>query len=186
MKFKIACWLSLVLLIALFVTVQKAPAQIPCGPTVTPLPTLFVNWPQFHYNLAHSGCNPYESILGPDNVRNLVLDWKYITFGGINSSPAVANGRVYVASVYVYALNASTGALMWSYSVVSDSSPAVANGVVYVGIENAHTGSVLALNAGTGALIWSMGRDQSLPRPQSPMEWSTSVRPTLTLVPFML
>jgi serine/threonine-protein kinase len=35
----------------------------------------------------------------------------------------------------VYALNASTGAKLWSYTVGEyvDSSPAVANGVVYVG-----------------------------------------------------
>ena len=54
----------------------------------------------------------------------------------VYSSPAVANGVVYVGSDdNVYALNARTGALLWSYTtgeyVVS--SPAVANGVVYVG-----------------------------------------------------
>ena len=37
---------------------------------------------------------------------------------GIDRAPAVANGVVYVASDdrYVYALNASTGALMWKYA----------------------------------------------------------------------
>ena len=56
---------------------------------------------------------------------------------GAVSSPAVANGVVYVGSAdhNVYALNAGTGAKLWSYTAggVSDSSPAVANGVVYVG-----------------------------------------------------
>ena len=35
----------------------------------------------------------------------------------------------------VYALNASTGALLWKYTTANnvESSPAVANGVVYVG-----------------------------------------------------
>ena len=55
----------------------------------------------------------------------------------VYSSPAVANGVVYVGSDdgNVYALNASTGAKLWSYTTGSyvDSSPAVANGVVYVG-----------------------------------------------------
>ena len=39
----------------------------------------------------------------------------------------------------VYALNASTGAKLWSYTTGGDmdSSPAVANGVVYVGSETA-------------------------------------------------
>jgi serine/threonine-protein kinase len=55
----------------------------------------------------------------------------------VNSSPAVANGVVYVGSWDndVYALNAKTGDLLWSYATGAgvDSSPAVANGVVYVG-----------------------------------------------------
>ena len=54
------------------------------------------------------------------------------------SSPAVANGVVYVGSLdnNVYALNASTGAKLWSYTTggpIYYSSPAVANGMVYVG-----------------------------------------------------
>jgi outer membrane protein assembly factor BamB len=54
-----------------------------------------------------------------------------------NSSPAVANGIIYVGmdDHYVYALNAKTGAKLWSYLTGNnvDSSPAVSNGVVYVG-----------------------------------------------------
>ena len=60
-----------------------------------------------------------------------------------DSSPAVANGVVYVGSVdgNVYALNASTGAKLWSYRNWRrrDSSPAVANGVVYVGSDGLTT-----------------------------------------------
>ena len=54
----------------------------------------------------------------------------------------------------IYALNASTGALLWSYTTGNDvgSSPAVANGVVYVGCND---DNVYALNAHTGALLWS-------------------------------
>ena len=65
--------------------------------------------------------------------------WGYTTRSPIESSPAVANGVVYVGvgvnDNNVYALNASTGALLWQSPVgaVSYSSPAVANGVVYVG-----------------------------------------------------
>jgi outer membrane protein assembly factor BamB len=66
--------------------------------------------------------------------------WAYPT-GSSPSSPAVANGVVYVGSSVddnVYALNPATGAKLWSYSTGSyvDSSPAVANGVVYVGAGN--------------------------------------------------
>jgi outer membrane protein assembly factor BamB len=67
-----------------------------------------------------------------------------------NSSPAVANGLVYAASDdgNLYALNASTGALVWGYPSGAGSTPAVANGVVYVD-------GVYALNATTGALLWT-------------------------------
>jgi outer membrane protein assembly factor BamB len=62
--------------------------------------------------------------------------WSYAS-GDVESSPAVANGVVYVASAggILYALNAKTGAKLWSYTTGNNlfSSPAVANGVVYVG-----------------------------------------------------
>ncbi len=56
----------------------------------------------------------------------------------VYSSPAVANGVVYVGNTghFVLALKASTGAKLWSYRTVGDwvvSSPAVPNGIVYVG-----------------------------------------------------
>jgi len=55
----------------------------------------------------------------------------------VSSSPAVANGVVYVNTWGgdFYALNAKTGALLWSYPAAarSGSSAAVANGVVFVG-----------------------------------------------------
>lgn len=53
------------------------------------------------------------------------------------TSPAVANGAVYVGSTdgNTYALNAATGAKLWNYTTggAVASSPALANGVVYVG-----------------------------------------------------
>ena len=73
-------------------------------------------------------------------------------------TPAVANGIVYVTPEddnNLYALNASTGAMLWSFDTGTPeeefSSPAVANGVVYVsGGANEY-----ALNASTGAKLWS-------------------------------
>jgi hypothetical protein len=58
----------------------------------------------------------------------------------VESSPAVANGIVYVGSDdnNLYALNASAGTTIWTYGTTGliDSSPAIANGVVYVGSED--------------------------------------------------
>ena len=65
---------------------------------------------------------------------------------------------VYGPSCNVFALDASTGAVRWSFSTGADigdyvySSPAVAKGVVYVGCLD---GNVYALNASTGAKLWN-------------------------------
>jgi outer membrane protein assembly factor BamB len=68
----------------------------------------------------------------------------------------VVNGVVYVGSGdnNVYALNASTGAKLWTYATGGgvSSSPAVANGVVYIGSGD---NNVYALNASTGVKLWS-------------------------------
>ena len=81
-----------------------------------------------------------------------MLLWSYYTGG---SSPAVSGGVVYVGSTYnpLFALDASTGDLLWRYetggSVVS--SPAVSGGVVYVGSRDDY---LFALDASTGDLLW--------------------------------
>ena len=78
----------------------------------------------------------------------------------------------------MYALNASTGALLWSYTTgrQCESSPAVANGVVYVGSDD---GNVYALNASTGAKLWSYPpATMCFPRPPWRMGWCMSARTT--------
>jgi glucose dehydrogenase len=97
------------------------------------------DWTEFHRpNMMR--WNPYEHVLNVHNVRNLGLLWSYATDGPVYSSPAVANGVVYVGSLdfNVYALKARTGTKLWSYQtgLYLQSSPAVANGVVYVGSED--------------------------------------------------
>lgn len=113
------------------------------------------DWTEFHRpNMMR--CNPYEHVLNVRNVGRLELEWSYATTDGSNSSPAVANGVVYFGLVEkVYALNASTGSLLWTFSTLTSSSPAVANGVVYIGGGNDNNGEVYALNAKTGAELWS-------------------------------
>jgi outer membrane protein assembly factor BamB len=120
----------------------------------------YTPWQEFHrYNMER--WNPCEHVLNVHNVGGLQLKWSY-NAGAVYSSPAVANRVVYVGSMDgdVYALDASTGALLWTYSTGSQSevtsSPAVANGVVYVGSGTySYPSYVFALNASTGALLWS-------------------------------
>ena len=137
-------------------------------------------WAQFH-RANMQRWNRCETVLNVDNVGSLSLKWSYTT-GGVDSSPAVANGVVYVGSgdFNVYALNASTGAKLWSYATGNsvESSPAVANGVVYVGSADAN---VYALNASTGAKLWSYATGRRcLLRPRWPMGWFMSARWTTT------
>jgi len=66
--------------------------------------------------------------------------WSFPTGDIVFSSPAVADGVVYVGSFdhNVYALNAATGAKLWSDTTGNSvrSSPAVADGVVYEGSDD--------------------------------------------------
>ena len=81
--------------------------------------------------------------------------WSYPTGDFVQSSPAVADGVVYIGSDNgnIYAINAKTGAKSWNYSTGGPvrSSPTVVNGIVYVGSED---GNVYALNASTHEKIW--------------------------------
>ena len=74
----------------------------------------------------------------------------------ISSSPAVADGVVYIGSQdhLLYALDAGTGEKLWSYQTgkIVLSSPSVANGMIFIG---SHHGALLALDARTGSKRWS-------------------------------
>ncbi|WP_207590563.1 PQQ-binding-like beta-propeller repeat protein [Halomontanus rarus] len=83
---------------------------------------------------------------------------------GMDVTPAVENGTVYVTSDdgYTYALNATTGAIEWSEQIAGTGStlhsPVVEDGVVYVDdtawdSTDAH---LYALDATDGSTIWSI------------------------------
>ena len=133
-------------------------------------------WPTFHHDPTHTGDSTSTAPLS-----NQLL-WNYTTGNSINySSPTVLNGVVYFGSVdhYVYALNAATGAYIWSYKTggAVDSAPAVANGVVYVGSDDHN---VYALNAATGSKIWSYGTGGGVESsPAVVNAWSTLARTTI-------
>ena len=101
--------------------------------------------------------NPYETVLGVNNVGDLQVKWKNATILSYSSPPpAVVNGVLYFGSDSntVWALNASTGATLWTYLVGDEVMlpVAVAKGVVYF---VSYRGGVYALNASTGALLWN-------------------------------
>ena len=93
----------------------------------------------------------------------LIASYNIGTYIG-SSSPAVCNGIIYVGANNgnVFAINASTGSFVWTYTTggTIESSPAVANGVLYIGSDDS---KVYAFNAADGTLLWSHLTGGSVP-----------------------
>lgn len=119
-------------------------------------------WPEFRHDPGHTGIDTWETALLTSNVAKLTDKWHMGTLKAITSSPAVADGKVYVGSQdgSLYAWNGANGKLAWSYPTggAIASSPAVANGRVFV---LSSGGIFYAIDATTGKLIWqrSIGAD---------------------------
>jgi outer membrane protein assembly factor BamB len=159
-KLKNIFYLSLNLVITSLTIVPVATAQVPCGPTISPPATLSVSWPQYHFDAALTSCNPYESILGAGNVKNLTLDWQ---LPSVQGAPAIAGGAVFMSARdgTMYALNANTGATLWSYQPdiggTWGEAAVGANGVVYAGFDDGPwgmVGGIYALDPRTGFPLW--------------------------------
>jgi eukaryotic-like serine/threonine-protein kinase len=125
--------------------------------TTKPPPPASSSGAMFGFNPQHTHVNAGEHILSTANVSRLTQAWATPIEGIIGiSSPAVANGMVYVGSFdhHVYGLNAATGRIVWMTPTkdIIYSSPAVANGVVYVGSADS---KVYALNASSGHILWT-------------------------------
>lgn len=94
------------------------------------------------------------------------LVWKYSDKTGVWSSPAVADGMVFVSSMKfsywgkpgkVFALNQSSGKLIWATPIGDGaflSSPSISGGRVFVGGGISSSGHVYALDKYTGSILW--------------------------------
>ena len=116
------------------------------------------NWAQFHRGATRSGVNGKERILTRQAARNLHRTWGAATGSsaeGINSSPAVMKGIVYIGSDdgALWAFKARGGRALWHHSVGSAvrTSPAVHGGRVFFGSDD---GWIYAVSAKTGHLRW--------------------------------
>jgi eukaryotic-like serine/threonine-protein kinase len=104
----------------------------------------------FRGNLAHTGVYNSTGISNSAKVK-----WTFHTAGAIWSSPAIADGMVYVGSNdgNLYAVDAATGAQKWLFKTAAriPSSPAVWNGAVFFA---SYDDTFYAVDAKTGALKW--------------------------------
>lgn len=107
------------------------------------------DWPMFRGAPALTGVATGHL---PDKPALL---WTFKTQGPIKSSPAIANGRVFIGSNdrQLYALDFATGKLIWAFtnSESIESSPLVLDGKIYVGANDAN---LYALDANSGKELW--------------------------------
>lgn len=115
-------------------TVLTLMAGASAGGTAGQKGTGSVNWPSFRFDAALSGYNASEKAIGSTNVSGLAPAWTESVTGAVQVAPALVGGVLYVAaSNGFYALDATTGAVIWSHpGFFGRSSPAVSGGVVYV------------------------------------------------------
>jgi len=110
---------------------------------------VFAQDAMFRGNPEHSGV--YSSSLSQFSK----VKWQFHSNGQVLSSPAVADGTVYVGSSdhLLYALDAATGVLKWKFKTNGrvTSSPAVSANVVYFG---SYDSNFYAVDAATGQLKW--------------------------------
>ena len=116
----------------------------------------------FRGDLAHTGVYRAAPLTRLGGVQ-----WRVQTGGPVQSTPAVANGTVYVGSGdgHLYAVDARTGAERWRFATghAISSSPGVSAGLVYVGSRD---GAYYAVDAGTGTLRWRVETG-----PDAPLAW---------------
>jgi outer membrane protein assembly factor BamB len=82
-------------------------------------------WPAYRHDAFRTGDLPGADLLSrPAAVHSLAVDWAFPAgsnhVGLFRSSPIAVNGRVYIGSKagIFYALDASSGALLWQYPVM--------------------------------------------------------------------
>jgi polyvinyl alcohol dehydrogenase (cytochrome) len=140
------------------------------------------SWPVAGQNIENTRYNAAETTISPSNVGDLKVKWSLTTNGSVFDTPSVANGVTYLTDYgsstepsTLWAVNSSTGAVLWSNSIESytgiagDSSrstPTIAGGLLILGDRpspTAATGTWLfAVNASTGALVWKTELDPTL------------------------
>ena len=109
-------------------------------------------WMMFRRDLSRSG---YANCSTSQNSVELL--WIFSTMKPVESSPAVANGAVFVGCKdgAVYCINCSNGELLWYYysnGSEVNSSPAIFNNSVYVGLDD---GNIYCLDVVTGTPLWA-------------------------------
>ncbi len=156
--------MSVPAILALVAGVIAAPAGVASEgrPPSASSPPSADDWPMLQHDATHSGVSADPAVGATAAAEGLALRWKVPAGSTMQSTPAVVyNATLNKTLVYVetmsntlLALDASSGATVWSYTQASPvnaySSPTVYQNTVYVGGSADHT--MWAIDATTGAL----------------------------------
>ena len=122
--------------------------------------TKVLGWPQVGFDSGHSGYNPKEKTLSPSNVSGLTMLWSTSTGSGNTTYGLVsADGVLYGMSYNeLYALNASTGAPIWSVAAANagagSTAPAVAGKLVLADCGTPSGTGLCAYTLKDGSPVW--------------------------------
>ncbi|MCI4356096.1 MAG: PQQ-binding-like beta-propeller repeat protein [Thermoplasmata archaeon] len=140
------------------------PQQSTSAMTVPPL-CLGSDWPTYLDGLARDSAAVGERSLSPTSAPSLAELWNFSTGAPVGASAAIVHGVVYIGSWNgdEYALNASSGGVLWKTPLGTDpnstlplgvtSSATVSAGSVFVGGGNAF---FYVLNATNGHVRWKV------------------------------
>lgn len=142
------------------------------------------SWPTAGIDLRNSRYQTAETQISVKTAGNLRQLWALSTAGDVTATPAVVGGFIYVpdSKGFIYKVNASTGAVVWSRQVVeftgvvgdyARATPAVSGNTLILGTQTgkffdpAHgvvntQAQVLALDASNGNLLWQTVVDDTL------------------------
>ena len=122
------------------------------------------DWSRFGYDLQNTRFNAAETLLGPDNVGRLRLNWKFNAQGVIQTTPIVVGDSVFFGSQsgHLYSLDTQSGERRWQFEVESRqvhpymrqgirTSPHYQDGRLYFGDNMT---KVYCVDAESGKKIW--------------------------------
>ena len=165
-----------VLAAALACLALLAPATAPAIAQTPPQVPTTLDWPYYGNDLGNMRYVDVDQI-NPANVAQLQPAWIFHT--GVSSDrtsfesqPIIIGGTLYISSPHdhVYALDAATGALKWTYNPTmptlwdmaiccgqTNRGVAVGQGKVFIGQLDAN---LVALDANTGQVVWKTAVDR--------------------------
>lgn len=154
------------LLIVLLVIASLFGAAVGVIHQLTPVSAASGDWYTFLHDPQRTAAGN-DTAISASNASQLGLKWAFKTGGPIAASPTVVGNTVYVGSWdgYEYALNATTGALIWKTFLGQTTAPCypqlagvssaadVEGGVLYIGGGDSYW---YALDPATGNVLWKI------------------------------